>query len=213
MASRIRPWSDEEDQQLLTLVASGKSNIDTATELGRTHYAVANRLLVLRNGGDVTGQYRAKDARCTWSPDQDSLLLLHHGSMERGQLAALVGKSEKAVTNRLSRLRRGRTATTVIPFPVKRPSRYALLDRARYPVAPGWSPVDDFRVRLFYGDLPLPELAAQLGRTVNAVRARVNHLGWSLDKAIEFRLEVSRSPLWIEALQAMQAMEDTANDK
>lgn len=213
MASRIRPWSDEEDQQLLTLVASGKSNIDTATELGRTHYAVANRLLVLRNGGDVTGQYRAKDARCTWSPDQDSLLLLHHGSMERGQLAALVGKSEKAVTNRLSRLRRGRTATTVIPFPVKRPSRYALLDRARYPVAPGWSPVDDFRVRLFYGDLPLPELAAQLGRTVNAVRARVNHLGWSLDKAIAFRLEVSRSPLWIEALQAMQAMEDTANDK
>lgn len=213
MASRIRPWSDEEEQQLLTLVASGKSNTDIATELGRTHHAVANRLLVLRNGGDVTGQYRAKDARCTWTPDQDSLLLLHHGSMERGQLAALVGKSEKAVKNRLSRLRRGRTATTVIPFPVERPSRYALLDRARYPVAPGWSPVDDFRVRLFYGDLPLPELAARLGRTVNAVRARVNHLGWSLDKAIAFRLEVSRSPLWIEALQAMQAMEDNRGDK
>lgn len=213
MASRIRPWSDEEDQQLLSLVDAGKSNADIATDLGRTVHAVANRLLVLRNGGDVTGQYRAKDARCTWTPDQDSLLLLHYGSMEREQLAALVGKSEKAVTNRLSRLRRGRTATTVNPFPVKRQNRYALLDRASYPVAPGWSPVDDFRVRLFYGDVPLPELAARLGRTVNAVRARVNHLGWSLDKAIAFRLEVSRSPLWIEALQAMQAMEDNRGDK
>lgn len=213
MSHVIRPWSEDDDKQLLAMAAEGDSSVTIGAALGRTHRAVANRLLVLRNGGDVTGQYRAKDARCTWTPDQDSLLLLHHGSMEREQLAALVGKSEKAVTNRLSRLRRGRTATTVNPFPVKRQNRYALLDRARYPVAPGWSPVDDFRVRLFYGDVPLPELAARLGRTVNAVRARVNHLGWSLDKAIAFRLEVSRSPLWIEALQAMQAMEDTRRDK
>jgi hypothetical protein len=161
----------------------------------------------------------AKDKRVQWTPDQDSLLLLHYGTLTLEDLAAKVGKSPSAVRSRMARLRRGQANTQVIPFPAvatttRRPHNiHSLLDRDLYPETAAWGVFDDFRVRLFYGDLPLPELSARLGRTVNAVRARVNHLGWSLDKAIAFRLEVSRSPLWIEALQAMQAMEDNRGDK
>lgn len=160
----------------------------------------------------------AKDQRMQWTPDQDSLLLLHYGTLTLEDLAAKVGKSPSAVRSRMARLRRGCTSTNFIPFrspnrPVAPETVQRLLERDRYPTSAAWETFDDFRVRLFYGDLPLPELAARLGRTVNAVRSRVSKLNWSLDKAIAFRLEVSRSPLWIEALQAMQAMEDNRGDK
>lgn len=152
----------------------------------------------------------AKDQRVQWTPDQDSLLLLHYGSMPIEELAAKVGKTTDSVRARMSRLRRGCAATNFIPF--RSPKRTVtpeavqrLLERDRYPTAAAWETFDDFRVRLFYGERPLPELAALLGRTAIAVKGRVATLNWSLDKAIAFRLEVSRSALWLEALQALQA--------
>ena len=218
MTHAIRPWSEEEDHQLLAMTTAGESSVAVAAALGRTHRAVTTRLHTLREGGDFTGEYRAKDARCTWTPDQDSLLLLHYGSMSPDELAALVGKSPKALRNRISRLRQGQTRDTVIPLPNMRHDTLAgdrtrqqkatiqqLLTRDHYPETGEWETFDDFRVRLFYGERPLPELAALLGRTAIAVKGRVATLNWSLDKAIAFRLEVSRSPLWLEAMQALQA--------
>ena len=46
-----------------------------------------------------------------------------------------------------------------------------------------------------------------MGRTTLAVQGRLGVLGWSLDKAIAFRFEVARSPLWLEALEALQKAE------
>lgn len=160
----------------------------------------------------MVAQYHplAKDRRRNWTPDQDSLLLLHYGSMPLEQLATLVGKTPAAVTSRMSRLRQGCTATNFIPFrsptrPVTSEAMQRLLERDHYPETAVWETFDDFRLRLFYGERPLPELAALLGRTAIAVKGRVATLNWSLDKAIAFRLEVSRSPLWVEALQCLQA--------
>ena len=160
----------------------------------------------------MVAQYHplAKDRRRNWTPDQDSLLLLHYGSMPLEQLAPLVDKTPSAVKARMARLRTGCAATNFIPFrspthPVTPEAMQRLLERDHYPETAAWETFDDFRVRLFYGERPLPELAALLGRTVGAIRARLTQLNWSLDKAIAFRLEVSRSALWLEALQALQA--------
>ena len=218
MATISRPWSEEEDHQLLAMTTAGESSDAVAAALGRTHRAVTTRLYTLREGGDFTGEYRAKDARCTWTPDQDSLLLLHYGSMSPDELAALVGKSPKALRNRISRLRQGQTRGNVLALPGTqpdaRPADIVRLTQATLnrflepdylPVESQWRAYDDFRLRLFYGELPLPLLAHLLGRTPDAVRTRLATLNWSLDKAIAFRLEVSRSPLWVEALQCLQA--------
>lgn len=160
----------------------------------------------------MVAQYHplAKDRRRNWTPDQDSLLLLHYGSMPLEQLATLVGKTPAAVKARMARFRHGCTATNFIPFrsptrPVAPEAMQRLLERDHYPETAVWETFDDFRLRLFYGERPLPELAALLGRTAIAVKGRVATLNWSLDKAIAFRLEVSRSPLWVEALQCLQA--------
>lgn len=154
---------------------------------------------------------RPHGARCPWTPDQDSLLLLHYGSMDLEALARLVNKTPGAVRGRMSRLRRGCAATGFILYrnnkPVVPDSVARLLDRDRYPVSPAWSAMDDFRLRLFYGARSVPELAAALGRTPNAVKGRLGTLHWSLDKAIAFRFEVARSPLWLTALEAMQKTE------
>lgn len=162
----------------------------------------------------MVAQYHplAKDRRRNWTPDQDSLLLLHYGSMPLEQLATLVGKTPAAVTSRMSRLRQGCTATNFIPFrsptrPVTPEAMQRLLERDHYPETGEWETFDDFRLRLFYGERALPELATLLGRSVPAVKGRVNALGWTLDKAIAFRLEVSRSPLWLVALEALQKAE------
>ena len=118
MSTTTRPWSDEEDQRLLSLAAKHYRRHDLVAEaLGRTQKSVNNRLYLLRKGGDVVGNYRARDARCTWTPDQDSLLLLHYGSMGPDELAALVGKSTSSLRNRISRLRQGQTRDTVIQLP------------------------------------------------------------------------------------------------
>lgn len=215
MAPISRPWSEEEDHQLLAMTTAGESSVAVAAALGRTHRAVTTRLDTLREGEDFTGEYRANDARCTWTPDQDSLLLLHYGSMSRDELAALVGKTPKAVKNRLSRLRKGTgTARPLLSLvgQGKTPPQHTdalarLLDRDRYPVSPTWSAMDDFRLRLFYGARSVPELASALGRTTLAVQGRLGVLGWSLDKAIAFRFEVARSPLWLEVLEALQKAE------
>ena len=160
----------------------------------------------------MVAQYHplAKDRRRNWTPDQDSLLLLHYGSMPLEQLTTLVDKTPSAVKARMARLRHGCTATNFIPFrspnrPITPEAMQRLLERDHYPETGEWETFDDFCVRLFYGERPLPELAAMLGRTVGAIRARLTQLNWSLDKAIAFRLEVSRSPLWVEALQCLQA--------
>lgn len=217
MTHVIRPWTEEEDAQLLALIDAGHSYQEAADQLDRSMQSVSNHLQFLRRG-DTVGHYRAKDARCTWTPDQDSLLLLHYGSMDPDKLATLVGKSPKSLRNRISRLRQGQTRDTVIPLPNMRHDTLAgdrtrqqkatiqqLLTRDHYPETAAWETFDDFRVRLFYGERPLPKLAALLGRTPIAVKGRVATLNWSLDKAIAFRLEVSRSPLWVEALQCLQA--------
>ena len=214
MSTTTRPWSDEEDAKLLALIDAGHSYQEAADQLDRSMRSVSGHLHFLRKG-DAVGTYRAKDNRCTWTPDQDSLLLLHYGSMSPDKLAALVGKSPKALRNRISGLRRGTgTARPLLSLvgQGKTPQQHAdvvarLLDRDRYPVSPTWSAMDDFRVRLFYGERPLPELAALLGRTAIAVKGRLGVLGWSLDKAIAFRFEVARSPLWLEALEALQKAE------
>ena len=156
----------------------------------------------------------AKDRRQHWTPDQDSLLLLHYGSMDLEALARLVNKTPGSVRARVSRLRIGCAATGFIPYRNNKPvvpSRVRrLLERDRYPVVAAWEPMDDFRVRLFYGERSIPELAAALGRTPNAVKSRLGTLHWSLDKAIAFRLEVIRSPLWLEALETLQSAEADA---
>ncbi len=160
----------------------------------------------------MVAQYHplAKDRRRNWTPDQDSLLLLHYGSLPLEDLAQKIGKTPAAVKARMARFRHGCTATNFIPFrsptrPVTHEALHRLLERDHYPETGEWETFDDFRVRLFYGERPLPELAALLGRTAIAVKGRVATLNWSLDKAIAFRLEVSRSALWLEALQALQA--------
>ena len=210
-----RPWSEEEDQQLLTLTRQHpRHHTPVAAPPGRTYRSVLNRHSVLTDG-DRAGAFRANDARCSWTPDQDSLLLLHYGSMDRDALAELVGKTPKAVINRISRLRKGtvppRPALTLVSADQTKQqtadSVARLLDRDRYPVSPAWSAIDDFRLRLFYGARSVPELASALGRTTFAVQARLSVLGWSLDKAIAFRFEVARSPLWLAALEALQKTE------
>ena len=219
MSTTTRPWSDEEDAKLLALIDAGHSYQEAADQLDRSMRSVSGHLHFLRKG-DAVGTYRAKDNRCTWTPDQDSLLLLHYGSMSPDKLAALVGKSPKALRNRISRLRQGQTRDTVIPMPNMRHDTLAgdrtrqqkatiqqLLTRDHYPETAAWETFDDFRLRLFYGERPLPELAALLGRTAIAVKGRLGVLGWSLDKAIAFRFEVARSPLWLEALEALQKAE------
>lgn len=219
MTHVIRPWTEEEDAQLLALIDAGNSYQAAADQLDRPRSGVATRLKVLRHGhSGPTRTYRATDARCSWTPDQDSLLLLHYGSMSNEELARLVGKTERSLRVRASRLRQGHTRATVIPMPNMRHDTLAgdrtrqqkatiqqLLTRDHYPETGEWETFDDFCVRLFYGERPLPELAALLGRTAIAVKGRVATLNWSLDKAIAFRLEVSRSPLWVEALQCLQA--------
>lgn len=216
MTHVIRPWTEEEDAQLLALIDAGHSYQEAADQLGRSMQSVAGHLRVLRRG-DTVGHYRAQDARCTWTPDQDSLLLLHYGSMSPDELAALVGKSPKSLRNRISRLRQGQARSKVIPMPVMRPATPAVLNRFLepdyLPVSTQWRAYDDFRLRLFYGELPLPLLAHLLGRTPDAVRTRLTTLNWSLDKAIAFRLEVSRSPLWLEAMDALRVAPYTARQQ
>ena len=212
-----QPWTPAEDRQLLLLVTGrGLSYAAAATKLGRTKRAVASRLMFLRHGHHgTTTAFRDNDARCSWTPDQDSLLLLHYGSMGRDELADLVGKTPKAVKTRVSRLRKGTgTARPTLSLVGrgKTPQQHTdsvarLLDRDHYPVSPAWSAMDDFRLRLFYGARSVPELASALGRTTFAVQARLSVLGWSLDKAIAFRFEVARSPLWLAALEALQKTE------
>ena len=219
MTHVIRPWTEEEDAQLLALIEAGHSYQEAADQLDRSMQSVSNHLQFLRRG-DTVGHYRAKDARCTWTPDQDSLLLLHYGSMSPDDLAALVGKSPKSLRNRISRLRQGQTRGNVLALPGTqpdaRPADIVRLTQATLnrflepdylPVSTQWRAYDDFRLRLFYGELPLPLLAHLLGRTPDAVRTRLATLGWSLDKAIAFRFEVARSPLWLEALEALQKAE------
>lgn len=226
MSTTTRPWSEEEDHQLLAMTTAGESSVAVAAALGRTHRAVTTRLHTLREGGDFTGEYRAKDARCTWTPDQDSLLLLHYGSMSPDELAALVGKSPKSLRNRISRLRRGQTRGNVLALPGTQPDVLAgdivrltqatlnrFLEPDYLPVESRWRAYDDFRLRLFYGELPLPLLAHLLGRTPDAVRTRLATLTWSLEKAIAFRLEVSRSPLWLEAMDALRVAPYTARQQ
>ena len=225
MSTTTRPWSDEEDAQLLALIDAGHSYQEAADQLDRSMQSVANHLLFLRRG-DTVGHYRAKDNRCTWTPDQDSLLLLHYGSMSPDELAALVGKSPKALRNRISRLRQGQTRGNVLALPGTqpdaRPADIVRLTQATLnrflepdyiPVESRWRAYDDFRLRLFYGELPLPLLAHLLGRTPDAVRTRLATLTWSLDKAIAFRLEVSRSPLWLEAMDALRLAPHTAKQQ
>ena len=211
MVTRLRPWTEVDDIKLLALVTEGKlSNDEIAQRLGRTGPAVTARIHLLR-AGNVVNEYRRKDSRCKWTPDQDSLLLLHYGSMDPEELARLVDKSPKSLRNRVSRLRRGRpvynvehlnAGSTVVPDPTPVINRFLTPDYITQPHT--WSPYDDMRLRLFYGDLSLPNLAALLGRTVDACKARLAQLHWSLDQAIAFRFEAARSPLWVDAIQALR---------
>ena len=211
MVSQARPWTEEENHALQTMVAGGKlSNAEMAQRLGRTPRAVATHRYDL-SYGDNPGEYRPHDSRCKWTPDQDSLLLLHYGSMDPEELARLVGKSPKALRNRVSRLRRGQTTSNVVPLNTTSPAVSNALAAIRQFLLPDyitqphtWSPYDDMRLRLFYGDLSLPNLAALLGRTVDACKTRLAQLHWSLDQAIAFRFEAARSPLWVDAIQALR---------
>jgi hypothetical protein len=81
-----------------------------------------------------------------WTPDEDAILRAMHGTKTEQEISAAVGRSVSSVRQREWRLR--------------------LLKK------PVWSKKDLGILRVQWGEIPLAELAAQLGRTPYAVYQR-----------------------------------------
>lgn len=210
MTDDIRKWSDDEAQQLLSLIESGKSYQEAAAILGRTTRSVSSKLLNLR-GNDRAQEHRPNDKRCTWTPEEDAALLMKYGNEPMVKLQAEFGRNEKAIRQRVMRLRRAEQnqyrRANILPLNPNAIKDYGFMDflvTDIYPANGEWSGYDDMRVKLFYGVIPVDKLALAIGRTPAAVKGRVAKLKWSLDKAVEFRFMVMRHRTWHEAFTIMR---------
>ena len=206
----IKNWSDDEARRLLDLIESGKSYQEAAAILGRTVGSVSAKLKHLR-GNDRAREYRPSDKRCTWTPEEDAALLMKYGSVPMAELQVEFGRGEKALRQRVRRLRQAEQnqyrRANILPLNPNAIKDYGFMDflvTDIYPANGEWSGYDDMRVKLFYGVIPVDKLALAIGRTPEAVKGRVAKLKWSLDKAVEFRFMVMRHRTWHEAFTIMR---------
>jgi hypothetical protein len=136
LSDYARRWSAEEDARLIRLMATGRPLTEAARALVRTPEAVRGRCRRLGIDAPVTapGARRGRP----WSDGEDAVLRLHAG-VNPATLAQLLGRSDRAVTERLRRLglRAGRERSPHHPAPRARrltPGQRAAVERAAAPL-------------------------------------------------------------------------------
>jgi hypothetical protein len=161
-------WTDAQDDVLLADAAAGVLCADIASRLGRSVPAVQMRLCRLRQ---VRGVARADVPRARypvdgWSAADDARILDDAARfVPQAETARALGRTAKAVTARLARLR------AAAGLPVRR--------RPAPAGTVAWSGADDARLRhLRRQGLTIPEIVAAMpGRTEGAVSSRLDRLG------------------------------------
>jgi hypothetical protein len=161
-------WTKADDDALLADVAAGVLCADIAARMGRSVPAVHQRLYRLRQ---VRGVAKADVPRARypvhgWTAADDARILEDAARfVPQAETAQALGRTAKAVTARLARLR----AAEGLPVR-RRPAPAGTV---------AWSDADDARLRhLRKQRLTIPEIVAAMpGRTEGAVSSRLDRLG------------------------------------
>jgi hypothetical protein len=166
LATHARRWTAADDERL-RLLAAHRTLDELARPIGRTPDALRQRAAKL--GLVLLENRRVRRAGARWTAAEDDLLRLHAG-LNPAMLAGLVGRSDRAVTIRLSKLglRAGRERSPHHAAPRLgdlTPGERALLDRE---LEPG-NPRRLLRLARRLG-LPSPVLAARVPRATTQRR-------------------------------------------
>ena len=95
------PWTEDETEELRRMHADGIPQADMAGQLGRTPNAVKYKLQSL-------GLYQPKPAAKAWTPEDESALVsMYRTGASFADMAAAFSRSERAIIERLIRLRAG----------------------------------------------------------------------------------------------------------
>ena len=148
-ASKLLPWTKEEDEELMRLRALGKTYAQCAEAIGRSLNSCESRWRTLHSP-------KSRPAPSMWTPEEDALLadLWHVLSVE--QISERIGRSPKGIYRRAARL--GLTSGKV-----------------QGPKVP-WTPDEDAVLKAHLGTMTFAEIGALLGRTDKSVKARALHL-------------------------------------
>lgn len=101
VATYARRWSPTEDEQLRRLFAVGWGAEDVALQLGRTPEGVRQR--ATRRRLPAPALSRPAHGSRRWAPGEDEFLRLH-ATMNPAMLAQLLGRSDRAISQRLRKL-------------------------------------------------------------------------------------------------------------
>lgn len=151
---------NETDRMTYHLLKKGKTQTEVASLMGVTRQAISQRVkFMVERGVALQRQDRTKGPKKAWSAQEEVRLIeLYNEGVPGAEVAQALGRGGKSVHVRLTVLsQKGR----VVLRSIERP----------------WSMQDDLRLMVLYRKgMPVPTIAEELSRTVDAVYHRTSVL-------------------------------------
>lgn len=147
--TKFLPWTQEEDKELMSLRAMGKTYAQCAEAIGRSLNSCESRWRTIHLP-------KSRPAPSMWTSEEDALLreLWHVLPVE--QISERIGRSEKGIYRRAARI--------------------GLTSGEGQGLKKSWTPEEDAVLKNNVGTMTFAEIGALLGRTDKSVKARALHL-------------------------------------